>query len=104
MPESCIDNQKKTVLIDEMTDYYPLFTTFTPSRYLAIDSYKYDQKKLYPNPNDRDILRIDTPNKNIKTGIAYSILGQEINCFTLTNNEIDISKLYNGFTERVIIK
>ncbi len=96
-----------------MTNHYALSRTFTADGDLTVKKYNYKQIKLYFNPNDGAILKIDTPYKNIKSAIVYSILGKEIKAYAIINNEIDISDLEKGscffllensFTEHLIIK
>ena len=99
------------VLIDEMTDHYPLSTTFTATDDLAVDSYNYQQTKLYPNPSKNGILTIDTTAKNLHSAVVYNTIGEKLFEYPIYRNKINISnlekgyyiiKLNNGYTKGII--
>ena len=107
------NSHNQTVLIDEMTDHYPLCTTFTSAGELSIKNKNHTQTKLYPNPNHNGILKIKSHAKKLNTVVAYNVLGEKIKTFTIKKNQIDISNLKKGiyffridnlFSESIIIK
>ena len=54
----------KTVLIDEMTDHYPVSTTFSFKDNLSLNTIQATSIKEYPNPTSNGALIID-----IKDGV-----------------------------------
>jgi len=86
-----------TALIDEMTDHYPLITTFTGSNNLSTKKYILNKTKLYPNPLRDGLLKIETTSKNIHTADVYDSLGKKIHSYPINNKTINISNLENGY-------
>lgn len=85
------------VLLDEMSDHYPVVSTFTGSNDLSVNNIDYKSIKLYPNPSSNGILNIETSNKQLKTAAVYNLLGKKINTLPIHNNRIDASSLTNGY-------
>lgn len=89
-----LSTQNTTVLIDEMSDHYPLSTTFTASS-LSVDDIN-KNVNLHPNPLIGNILRLGTSFDTFKRAILYDFTGKKVYECDIKNNQIDFSHLEKG--------
>jgi len=91
---SYTNTQNQTVLIDEMSDHYPLSTTFTASNLSITDSKL--SLNISPNPLKGSVLRVNSHSSDIHSAVLFDVTGRKIMEVTIQNNQIDFGSLQEG--------
>lgn len=87
--------QSTIVLLDEMSDHYPLSTTFTSSG-LSVNDNINKNVNLYPNPLKGNVLQLGTSFHSFKSAVLYDFKGEKVYDCDIKNNQISFSYLEKG--------
>lgn len=91
---SYTNTQNQTILIDEMSDHYPVSTTFKASN-LSIIKPKMSIN-ISPNPLKGNILRVSSYSADINSAVLFDVTGRKIMDVVIQNDLINFNSLLEG--------
>ena len=91
---SYANTQNQTILIDEMSDHYPVSATFTASNLSVSDDKTH--VSMFPNPLKGSVLRVNSYSSDIHSAVLFDVTGRKIMDVAIQNNQIDFGSLQEG--------